>query len=155
MKVMSADVVHKFDAGGVLLNIHGAEEARAAYQKIYKNVEQAVPGAKIQGILIEEMAGKGVEVILGASRDARFGPLMMFGLGGTLVEVLKDVSFRLAPMWKISAERMVRQIRSVQGARRLPRQPAVGHRRHRRHACCDCPRWSAIIRRSRSWTSTR
>ena len=58
------------------------------------------------------MAGKGVEVILGASRDPRFGPLMMFGLGGTLVEVLKNVSFRLAPMWEISAERMVREIRS-------------------------------------------
>ncbi|MCY2992835.1 MAG: acetate--CoA ligase family protein [Planctomycetota bacterium] len=112
MKVMSADVVHKYDAGGVLLNIHGADEARAAYNKIHQNVAKAVPGAEIQGILIEEMARKGVEVILGASRDARFGPLMMFGLGGTLVEVLKDVSFRLAPMWQISAERMVRQIRS-------------------------------------------
>jgi acetate---CoA ligase (ADP-forming) len=112
MKVMSADVVHKFDAGGVILNVHGAEEARAAYKKIIANVGKAVPGAKIEGILVEEMAGKGVEVILGASRDARFGPLMMFGLGGTLVEVLKDVSFRLAPMWQISAERMVQQIRS-------------------------------------------
>ena len=114
MKVMSADVVHKYDAGGVLLNIHGAEEARAAYSKIHRNVLKAVPGAKIDGILVEQMAGKGVEVILGASRDPRFGPLMMFGLGGTLVEVLKDVSFRLAPMWQISAERMVRQIRSFQ-----------------------------------------
>ncbi len=112
MKVMSADVVHKFDAGGVLLNVRGADEARAAYAKIYANVEKAVPGAKIEGILIEEMAKKGVEVILGANRDARFGPLMMFGLGGTMVEVLKDVSFRLAPMWRISAERMVQQIRS-------------------------------------------
>lgn len=112
MKVMSADVVHKYDAGGVILNVHGAEEARAAYKKILTNVEKHVPGAKIEGILIEEMARKGVEVILGASRDARFGPLMMFGLGGTLVEVLKDVSFRLAPMWQISAECMVRQIRS-------------------------------------------
>lgn len=112
MKVMSADVIHKYDAGGVLLNIHGADEAKAAYRKIHQNVGKAVPGAKIQGILMEEMARKGVEVILGASRDARFGPLMMFGLGGTLVEVLKDVSFRLAPMWQISAERMVRQIRS-------------------------------------------
>jgi acetyltransferase len=112
MKVMSADVVHKFDAGGVLLNIQGAEEATAAYKKIHENVKKAVPNATIQGILIEEMARKGVEVILGASRDARFGPLMMFGLGGTLVEVLKDVAFRLAPMWHISAENMVRQIRS-------------------------------------------
>ncbi len=114
MKVMSADVVHKYDAGGVLLNIHGAEEARAAYNKIHRNVLKAAPEAKIDGILVEQMAGKGVEVILGASRDPRFGPLMMFGLGGTLVEVLKDVSFRLAPMWQISAERMVRQIRSFQ-----------------------------------------
>jgi acetyl coenzyme A synthetase (ADP forming)-like protein len=114
MKVMSTDVVHKFDAGGVLLNIHGAEAASAGYRKIIQNVTQAVPDADIQGILIEEMAGEGVEVILGASRDPRFGPLMMFGLGGTLVEILKDVSFRLAPMWRISAERMVRQIRSFQ-----------------------------------------
>lgn len=114
MKVMSADVVHKFDAGGVLLNINGPDEARAAYDRIHANVKKHVPNAKIDGVLIEEMAAKGVEVILGASRDARFGPLMMFGLGGTMVEVLKDVSFRLAPMWQISAERMVRQIRSFQ-----------------------------------------
>ncbi|MBN2579084.1 MAG: acetate--CoA ligase family protein [Pirellulales bacterium] len=112
MKVMSQDVVHKYDAGGVILNVHGGDEARAAYQKILRNVEKSVPGAKIEGILLEEMARKGVEVILGASRDARFGPLMMFGLGGTLVEVLKDVTFRLAPMWEISAERMVHQIRA-------------------------------------------
>jgi acetyltransferase len=112
MKVMSADVVHKLDAGGVLLNVSGPEEARTAYAKILKNVKSAVPGAKIDGILVEQMAAKGVEVILGASRDSRFGPLMMFGLGGTLVEVLKDVSFRLAPMWQISAERMVHEIRS-------------------------------------------
>ncbi|MDI9383942.1 MAG: acetate--CoA ligase family protein [Verrucomicrobiota bacterium] len=112
MKVMSADVVHKFDAGGVLLNIQGADKAREGFARIHENVLKAVPGAKIDGILVEEMAKKGVEVILGASRDPRFGPLMMFGLGGTMVEVLKDVSFRLAPMWQISAERMVRMIRS-------------------------------------------
>jgi acetyltransferase len=112
MKVMSEDVVHKYDAGGVILNIRGADEAKAAFAKIHNNVERVMPGAKIQGILVEQMAPKGVEVILGANRDPRFGPLMMFGLGGTLVEILKDVSFRLAPMWQISAERMVREIRS-------------------------------------------
>jgi acetyltransferase len=112
IKVMSKDVVHKYDAGGVILNVRGATEARAAYKKIVENVDMAVPGAKIQGMLMEQMAPKGVEVILGASRDPRFGPLMMFGLGGTLVEVLKDVSFRLAPMWRISAERMLRETRS-------------------------------------------
>jgi acetyltransferase len=112
MKVMSAEVVHKYDAGGVLLNIQGPEEARKAFETIRSNVLSRVPHAKISGMLVEEMARKGVEVILGASRDPRFGPLMMFGLGGTLVEVLKDVSFRLAPMWEISAEKMVREIRS-------------------------------------------
>ncbi|MGI6302108.1 MAG: acetate--CoA ligase family protein [Verrucomicrobiota bacterium] len=79
MKVMSADVVHKFDAGGVLLNIQGADKAREGFARIHENVLKAVPGAKIDGILVEEMAKKGVEVILGASRDPRFGPLMMFG----------------------------------------------------------------------------
>ncbi|MDO5552183.1 MAG: acetate--CoA ligase family protein [Planctomycetia bacterium] len=112
MKVMSADVVHKFDAGGVLLNIEGADGARAGYAKIYENVAKSVPGAKIDGILIEQMAEKGVEVILGCNRDASFGPLMMFGLGGTLVELLKDVSFRLAPMWRSSAEKMIREIKA-------------------------------------------
>ena len=112
MKVMSADVVHKLDAGGVLLNISGAEGAAKAYDQIIANVSKAVPGAKIQGILIEEMAQKGVEVILGATRDPRFGPLLMFGLGGSFVEVLKDVTFRLAPMWRTSAHRMIREIRA-------------------------------------------
>ena len=134
MKVMSADVVHKFDAGGVILNIHGGEEARAAYKKILDNVEKAVPGAKIEGILVEQMARKGVEVILGASRDARFGPLMMFGLGGTLVEVLKDVSFRLAPMWEISAESMVHEIRAFKVLDGFRGTPALRHRVDRRYA---------------------
>ncbi len=112
MKVMSADVVHKFDAGGVILNVNGAEEAKGAYQKIYDNIAKNVPGANIDGILIEQMAEKGVEVILGCNRDASFGPLMMFGLGGTLVELLKDVSFRLAPMSKSSVDRMVHEIKA-------------------------------------------
>jgi acetyltransferase len=112
MKIMSPDVVHKLDAGGVLLNISGAEGASKAYDQIIANVSKAVPGARIQGILIEEMAGKGVEVILGSTRDARFGPMLMFGLGGSFVEVLKDVTFRLAPMWRISAHKMIHEIRA-------------------------------------------
>jgi len=112
MKIMSPDVIHKLDAGGVMLNISGAEDAAKTYDRIIDNVSKAVPGAKIQGILIEGMARKGVEVILGATRDARFGPLIMFGLGGSFVEVLKDVTFRLAPMWRASAHMMIRQIRA-------------------------------------------
>ena len=112
LKVMSADVVHKFDAGGVILNVRSAQDAAIAYEQIIANVNKAAPEAKIDGVLVEQMARGGVEVILGASRDPKFGPLMMFGLGGTFVEILKDVSFRLAPMWEISANRMVREIRS-------------------------------------------
>jgi acetyltransferase len=112
MKIMSADVVHKWDAGGVMLNVSGPDAAAAAYDKIIVNVEKAAPGARIQGVLVEEMAEKGVEVILGATRDPRFGPMLMFGLGGSFVEVLKDVTFRVAPMWRASAHRMIRQIRA-------------------------------------------
>ncbi|HBT77715.1 MAG TPA: acyl-CoA synthetase [Planctomycetaceae bacterium] len=111
MKVMSADVVHKFDAGGVLLNIEGEDGAKAGHAKILANIATNVPGARIEGVLIEQMAPKGVEVIVGCNRDG-LGPLVMFGLGGTLVELLKDVSFRLAPMWKASAERMVHEIKA-------------------------------------------
>ena len=98
MKVMSDDVKHKFDAGGVLLNITGADAAREGYNKIYENIAKNVPGAKIDSILIEQMAAKGTEVILGCNRDAKFGPLVMFGMGGTTAELMKDVQFRLAPM---------------------------------------------------------
>ena len=100
MKVMSADVKHKFDAGGVLLNIKGAEAAAAGFDKIYANIAKNVPGAKIDSILIEEMAPKGTEVILGCNRDPKFGPLVMFGMGGTTAELMKDVQFRLAPTRK-------------------------------------------------------
>ena len=112
MKIMSPDVVHKLDAGGVILDVRGPEAAGRAYDQIVANVRKSVPGACIQGVLIEEIAEKGVEVILGATRDPRFGPLLMFGLGGSFVELFKDVTFRLAPMWRASAHRMIRQIRA-------------------------------------------
>ncbi|MBQ9454186.1 MAG: acetate--CoA ligase family protein, partial [Thermoguttaceae bacterium] len=94
------DVKHKFDAGGVLLNIKGAEAAAAGFDQIYANIAKNVPGAKIDSILIEEMAPKGTEVILGCNRDPKFGPLVMFGMGGTTAELMKDVQFRLAPTSK-------------------------------------------------------
>jgi acetyltransferase len=93
-----------------VLNVRGGDEARRAWRTIHDNIRHAFPSARIDGILVEEMAKKGVEVILGATRDSDFGALVMFGLGGTFVEVMKDVSFRLAPMWRISARRMIREI---------------------------------------------
>jgi acetyltransferase len=112
MKISSPDVVHKFDVGGVRLKIKTKEDARKAYQEIIDNVKKFKPTAKIDGVIIERMAKRGMEVILGAVRDPRFGPICMFGLGGTLVEALKDVTFRLAPMWEISAEIMIRSIKA-------------------------------------------
>jgi acetyltransferase len=111
MKIMSPDVVHKSDVGGVILGVDSATEAREAYATILDQVLGHLPDASIDGVLMEEMAGDGVEVIIGGSRDDKFGPMIMFGLGGRMVEVWKDVNFRLAPMWKASATRMIRQIR--------------------------------------------
>jgi acetyltransferase len=111
MKIMSADVVHKSDVGGVVLGVATAAEATAAFERIVSNLRHYLPDARVDGVLMEEMAQEGVEVIIGGSRDEKFGPMIMFGLGGRMVEVWRDVTFRLAPMWRVSAERMIRQIR--------------------------------------------
>ena len=123
MKISSPDIVHKFDAGGVRLKVKTKEEAREAFCEIIENVKKFKPTAKIDGVIIERMAKGGVEVILGAARDAKFGPLCMFGLGGTFVEAMKDATFRLAPMWEISAEIMIRTIKAyriLKGVRGAP-----------------------------------
>jgi acetyltransferase len=112
MKICSRDIIHKFDAGGVQLKIKTKEEARKAFQEIMENVKRYNRSAKIDGVIIERMAKRGVEVILGAVRDPKFGPICMFGLGGTFVEAIKDVTFRLAPMWEINAENMIRTIKA-------------------------------------------
>ena len=113
MKIASPDVVHKVDVGGVLLNISTPEEARAGYNKITNGVKQKLPSARLLGVEIQAMAGKGVEVILGISKDPAFGHLIMFGLGGTYVEVLKDVSFRLVPIRQLGAYNMIHSIRAA------------------------------------------
>ncbi len=120
MKISSPDIVHKFDVGGVRLKIKTKKEARKAFEEIIENAKKVNPSAHIDGVIIERMAKRGVEVILGAVRDPKFGPICMFGLGGTLVESMKDVTFRLAPMWEISAEIMIRSIKAygiLKGAR--------------------------------------
>ncbi|MBU2550344.1 MAG: acetate--CoA ligase family protein [Proteobacteria bacterium] len=123
MKIASPDIIHKFDAGGVRLKIKSLEAARKAYDEIVANAKAFKEEARIQGVLVERMARPGLEVILGCTRDPKFGPIVMFGLGGTFVEAIKDVSFRLAPMWEISAEIMIRSIKSyrlLQGVRGNP-----------------------------------
>ena len=123
MKVSSADIVHKFEAGGVRLKIKTKKEARKAFKDIIENTKRFKPSAKIDGVIMERMAKHGVEVILGAVRDPKFGPICMFGLGGTFVEAMKDVTFRLAPMWEISAEIMIQTIKAysiLKGVRGTP-----------------------------------
>ncbi len=111
MKVMSADVVHKSDVGGVVLNVHSAQEAAQAFETITKNVKKHQPQAKIDGILLRQMIPDGEEVILGVKRDVSFGPVVMFGLGGIFVEVVKDIAFKVAPVTSSEAEDMVREIK--------------------------------------------
>jgi acetyl coenzyme A synthetase (ADP forming)-like protein len=113
MKIASPDVVHKVDVGGVLLNISTPEEARAGFEKITNGVKQKLPGARLLGVEVQQMADKGTEVILGISKDPAFGHIIMFGLGGTYVEVFKDVSFRLVPIRELGARNMIKSIRAA------------------------------------------
>jgi acetate---CoA ligase (ADP-forming) subunit beta len=111
LKIASADVVHKSDAGGVKLGLKTVAQVGKAYDDIMKSIKKAFPDAKIEGVSVQTMAKPGVEVIIGMSKDAQFGPVLMFGLGGVLVEILKDVSFRIVPLLKRDAKEMIRDIK--------------------------------------------
>ncbi|MGE0352977.1 MAG: acetate--CoA ligase family protein [Gemmatimonadales bacterium] len=113
LKIVSPQIIHKTDVGGVRIHLGNAEEAREAYREILENVRRAEPSAKISGILVQQMMRGGRETIVGMSRDRSFGPLIMFGLGGVMVEVLQDVQFRIAPIARLDARDMVRGIRGV------------------------------------------
>jgi acetate---CoA ligase (ADP-forming) len=112
MKIVSNDIVHKFDVGGVMLNIATPKEATEAYTTIMTNVKAKCPDAAISGVYVQKMAPAGEEVILGLKRDPAFGPVLMFGLGGTFVEVLKDVSFRVAPLGADEILSMIQEIKT-------------------------------------------
>ena len=111
MKIHSHDIVHKSDFGGVRLGLENEDDIERAYQEITTSAAQKYPEAKIDGVSVQKMAGPGTEVIIGAYRDPQFGPLLMFGLGGILVEVLKDVSFGLIPVSRKDAGRMISEIK--------------------------------------------
>ena len=93
LKIVSPDVIHKSDAGGVIVNLKNPAEVTEAYKKILENVKKYKADAKIVGILVQEMAPQSTEVIVGAIKDPQFGQTLMFGLGGIFVEILKDVNF--------------------------------------------------------------
>ncbi len=111
LKVVSPDVIHKSDSGGVKLGLNNMAQVGKAYREIRLAVKQHYPKAKIKGISVQEMARPGVEVIIGMTKDAQFGPVLMFGLGGILVEVLKDISFRIVPLTKRDAREMIKEIK--------------------------------------------
>jgi len=120
MKIVSPDILHKSDAGGVKINIQDVETVRTTFRTILDNAKKYKADADIHGILIQDMAPKGTEVICGSINDAQFGPTVMFGLGGIFVEVLKDVTFRVAPISQNEAMDMLPGIKAygiLQGAR--------------------------------------
>jgi acyl-CoA synthetase (NDP forming) len=111
LKISSPDVIHKSDSGGVRLGLVNATQAGKAYSEIISSIKKAYPKALIEGVSVQRMAPPGVEVIVGMSKDPQFGPVLMFGLGGILVEVLKDVSFRIVPVTERDAGEMIREIK--------------------------------------------
>jgi acyl-CoA synthetase (NDP forming) len=111
LKISSTDVVHKSDSGGVKLGLTNVTQVGKAYSQIISSLKQAYPEARIDGVSVQTMAPPGVEVIVGMSKDAQFGPVLMFGLGGILVEVLKDVSFRIVPVTERDAREMIKEIK--------------------------------------------
>jgi acyl-CoA synthetase (NDP forming) len=112
MKVVSRDILHKSDAGGVALDIEDKNEVIDAYQAILRNSRAYKADAHIEGVEISEMVTKGMETIIGARRDRTFGPMIMFGLGGIYVEVMKDVAFRALPINRKEILSMVKEIRA-------------------------------------------
>jgi len=125
MKIVSPQILHKSDAGGVLVGIKTPEEARAAFEQIVANARKFDPQAEIEGVLVVKMASAGEEVIIGATRYPIFGPLIMFGLGGIFVEVFKDVEFGLAPLDRNDAYQMIESIKGYKLLRGFRGRPAV------------------------------
>ncbi len=113
LKIVSPDIVHKFDVGGVVIGIRSEEELVKAYESILENVKAKAPRARIWGIAVQEMVTKGHEVFIGGMEDSVFGPVVLFGLGGIFVEVLRDVSFRLAPITKDEALEMITELKGA------------------------------------------
>ena len=111
LKIASSDIIHKSDAGGVKVGLKTPKQVARAYDEILKAIRQKHPDANIQGISVQKMARPGVEVIIGMSKDAQFGPMIMFGLGGIWVELLKDISFRIAPLTRADAAEMISEIK--------------------------------------------
>lgn len=111
LKIVSPDVIHKSDSGGVKLSLNNVTEVKKAYDEILKKVKKQYPDAVIHGVSVQKMIQPGTEVIVGTSKDPQFGPVIMFGLGGIFIEILKDVSFRVIPVEQRDAQEMIKEIK--------------------------------------------
>lgn len=123
LKIVSQDVIHKSDAGGVIVNLKTKEDVQAAYARILENVRKYKADARITGVLVQEMAAQATEVIIGSIKDPQFGQTLMFGLGGIFVELLKDVTFRVAPITEQEAAEMIVAVKAyplLNGYRNTP-----------------------------------
>jgi acetyltransferase len=123
LKIVSPDILHKSDAGGVKIKLSGENEIRSAFKEIVENAKGFDPKARIRGVLVSPMAKEGLEVIIGTKTDDQFGPVIMYGLGGVMVEILKDVSFRVLPLSLTAARKMIAETKSspiLDGVRGVP-----------------------------------
>ena len=111
MKIVSPDIIHKSDIGGVKIGIHNEIEAVKSYQEIISNVQNDKKEARIYGVIAYQMIPQATEIIIGMIKDPQFGPVIMFGLGGIFVEILKDISFRILPLEERDAEDMISEIK--------------------------------------------
>lgn len=123
MKVISPDIIHKTEIGGVMLNIKNGPQVRESYQKMIDSVEKKRPEAKINGVLLYKQVPSGVEVIVGMTRDLQFGPTVMFGLGGIFTEILQDVSFGICPVTRIDIEEMINETKGIKVLKGYREQP--------------------------------
>ncbi len=114
LKILSPDIVHKSDVGGIALDLRTAEDVASAYEAMMARVREVAPGAGIEGVLVQSFVRKGRETIIGMSTDPSYGPVLMFGLGGIYVEALQDVVFRIHPVTDVDTAEMVRSIRGRQ-----------------------------------------
>jgi acetyltransferase len=156
LKIDSPDISHKSDVQGVALNIHDAVGVRDTYQKMVQNVARLQPGARINGVTIQNMSSqrRGREVNIGLVTDDPFGPVITFGAGGTMIELIDDRAMELPPLNQYLARRLIERTR-------VPKPWASGAARRRStwrrwsRSCCGCPRWCVSCRNCARWTSTR
>jgi len=133
LKISSPDILHKSDVGGVKLDLNSAEAVEKAYDALLSAVKRGNPEARVDGVLVSKMASPGLEVIVGMNRDPQFGPVILFGLGGIMVEIFQDVSLRLPPLTKEEALSMIREIKGYRLLSGYRGRPAVDEQ-----ALADC-----------------